>query len=53
MIRYYRRCADDLDEIAPEEKNGVFLSEVGDRYALNGDLDTISGGYLKAEDRPI
>jgi len=48
VISYYRRCSDDLDDRPPQEKNGVFLSEVGDRFALNGDLDTVSGGYLRA-----
>ena len=48
VIRYYRRCADDLDDIQPEERNGVYLAEVGDRWALKGDLDLLAGQIAKA-----
>jgi Domain of unknown function (DUF222) len=30
LIRYYRRCADDLDDLEPKDKNGVHLSRVLD-----------------------
>ena len=43
LIRYYRRSADDLDAVEPAERNGVHLSEVLDRWILNGDLDALSG----------
>jgi hypothetical protein len=48
VIRYYRRAADEIDDRAPQEKNGLYLSPVGDRYALNGDLDLLTGKTAEA-----
>jgi hypothetical protein len=47
VIRYYRRCADAIDDVEPVAQNGVHLSPVGDRWALNGDLDALSGEIVK------
>jgi hypothetical protein len=47
VIRYYRRCADAIDDVAPEEKNDLRLSQVLDRWVLNGDLDALSGEIVK------
>jgi Domain of unknown function (DUF222) len=43
LIAYCRRCADALDERHPADRNGVQHSPVGDRWALRGDLDDLSG----------
>jgi hypothetical protein len=47
-IRSYRRRVDELDEKEPRDRNGVYLSPVMDRWALNGDLDALSGEIGKA-----
>jgi Domain of unknown function (DUF222) len=47
-IRSYRRRVDELEEKEPRDRNGVFLSPVLDRWALNGDLDALSGEIGKA-----
>jgi hypothetical protein len=36
MIRRYRTLCDELDEKPPEEKNGFFISKVGNRWASKG-----------------
>ena len=43
IIRYYRKCADELDDREPSDRNGADISPVGDRYALNGDFDAKAG----------
>jgi hypothetical protein len=57
MIRRYQTHCDELDKKLPEEKNGFFLSEVGDRWASKGDHDALSGALISraveaATDRP-
>ena len=57
IIRYYRKCADELDDREPSDRNGAHISPVGDRYALNGDFDakggkTISKAVNAALDMP-
>ncbi len=56
-IRSYRRRVDELEDNEPRDRNGVYLSRVLDRWALDGDLDTLSGEILKealdaATDKP-
>jgi hypothetical protein len=36
MIRRYQTRCDELDDKPPEEKNGLYLSRVGNRWALQG-----------------
>ena len=57
IIRYYRKCADELNDREPSDRNGAHISPVGDRYALNGDFDakggkTISEAVNAALDMP-
>lgn len=57
LIRYYRKCADELDDREPSDRNGAQISPVGDRYALDGDFDakagkTISTAIDAALDKP-
>ena len=57
MIRKYQSLCDDLDDKPPEDKNGLYMSRVGNRWALKGDLDALSGATLKkaidaATDKP-
>jgi hypothetical protein len=47
-IRSYRQYVDTIDDKPPVERNGVYLSPVLDRWALNGDLDALSGEIGKA-----
>jgi hypothetical protein len=47
VIAYYRRCADALDGHDPVEKNDLHLSKVLGRWALNADLDLLSGEVVK------
>jgi hypothetical protein len=46
IIRHYRNNADELDGIEPADRNGLHLSEVGGRWALNADLDAKDGATL-------
>ncbi len=46
LIGYYRKCCDALDDVEPEDRNGVHLSRVGERWALDGDLDALGGECL-------
>ena len=43
MIRKYQTRCDELDDKPPEDKNGLYLSHVGNRWALKGDLDALAG----------
>ncbi len=57
MIRKYQTLCDELDDKPPEDKNGLYLSHVGNRWALKGDLDALAGATLKeaidaATDKP-
>ena len=46
LIGYYRKCCDSLDDREPADRNGLFLSPVGDRSALKGDLDALAGAVV-------
>jgi hypothetical protein len=46
MIRRYQTRCDELDEKAPEDKNGLFISRVGNRWASKGDHDALSGATI-------
>ncbi len=46
LIGYYRKCCDTVDDREPSDQNGVQLSRVGDRWALDGDLDALGGDTL-------
>jgi hypothetical protein len=57
MIRRYHTHCNDLDDKPPEDKNDLYLSRVGNRWALKADLDALSGAILKqaidaATDKP-
>jgi hypothetical protein len=57
MIRHYHTRCDELDDPPPEEKNGFFLSEVGNRWASKGDHDALHGALINkaveaATDKP-
>jgi hypothetical protein len=57
VIRHYQMCADASDDKPPSEKNHLHLSEVGNRWALTGDLDQLAGrtgdaALRAAMDRP-
>jgi hypothetical protein len=57
MIRHYQTRADALDGTEPSDLNGVHLSQVGNRWALTGDFDHLSGmtvdeALLGATDEP-
>jgi hypothetical protein len=57
MIRRYQTLCDELDEKPPEDKNGFFISEVGNRFASRGDHDALGGATIKtavdaATDKP-
>ena len=47
-IAYAHRCADALDGREPDDRNGLRLSLVGDRYALSADLDSLAGAKVEA-----
>ena len=47
MIRRYQTRCDELDEKPPEDKNGFFISQVGNRWASKGDHDALSGALIK------
>ena len=46
-IRHYQARCDALNDKPPRERDGVYLSPVGNRWALKGDLDALSGALLK------
>jgi hypothetical protein len=57
MIRRYQTLCDELDKTQPEDKNGFFISEVGNRFASKGDHDALGGAIIKeaveaATDKP-
>jgi hypothetical protein len=43
MIRHYQARCDAVDGKAPADKNGLFHSRVGNRWALKGDHDNLAG----------
>ena len=45
-IRHYQARCDALDGKEPADKNGLFLSHVGNRVVLNGDLDALAGATV-------
>jgi hypothetical protein len=45
-IRHYQARCDALDDKPLRERDGVYLSPVGNRWALKGDLDALSGALL-------
>jgi Domain of unknown function (DUF222) len=45
-IRYYQTRAKFLDDKDPRDLNGLHLSRVGNRWALNADLDDYAGTTL-------
>lgn len=47
-IAYAQRCADALDGREPDDRNGLQLSKVADRYALSADLDSLGGATVEA-----
>ncbi len=47
LVGYYRKCCDELDDREPTEKNGLHLSPVNGRWAVNGDFDALGGEFLK------
>jgi hypothetical protein len=56
-IRHYQTRCDALDGTEPAEKNGLYLSRVGNRTALGADLDALAGATVAeaidaATDRP-
>jgi Domain of unknown function (DUF222) len=57
LIRHYQTRAGALHGTEPSELNGVHLSRVGNRFALSGDLDELTGmtvdeALLAATDKP-
>src|SRR3954447_17883519 len=46
LIGHYRKCCDAIDDIEPEDQNGLHLSPYGARWALNADLDALTGELL-------
>ncbi len=57
MIRRYQTLCDELDDKPPEDKNGLYLSRVGNRWVLKGDHDALSGATINeaiaaATDKP-
>jgi hypothetical protein len=46
MIRRYQTHCDELDQKAPEDKNGFFISRVGNRWVSKGDHDALSGAII-------
>src|SRR5450432_1986486 len=57
MVRRYQTHCDELDQKAPEDKNGFFISQVGNRWASKGDHDALNGALINeaveaATDKP-
>ena len=57
MIRRYQTRCDELDDKPPTDKNGFFISRVGNRLASKGDHDALGGATIKkavevATDKP-
>jgi hypothetical protein len=46
-IRHCQARCDALDDKPPPEREGLYLSQVGHRWALRGDLDALSGAIIK------
>jgi hypothetical protein len=46
MIRRYQTHCDELDAKPPEDKNGFFISPVGNRWASKGDHDALNGALI-------
>src|SRR4051794_32537456 len=46
VIGYYGKCCDALDDPEPEDKNGLHLSKVGERWVSRGDFDGLGGEIL-------
>ena len=58
MIRRYQTRCDELDDKDPTERNGLFISPVGNRWALKGDHDQLGGATIRkavevATDKPV
>jgi hypothetical protein len=56
-IRHYQIRCNELDDKPPEDRNGLYLSQVADRWALKGDLDRLLGATIQtaieaATDKP-
>ena len=47
LIGYYRKHCDALDDREPCERNGLFVSQVGERWAVKGDFDGFGGEFVK------
>ena len=47
MIRRYQTLCDELDGKPPEDKNGFFISQVGNRWVSKGDHDALNGALIK------
>jgi hypothetical protein len=43
IIRHYTKCCDELDDREPADRNGLFVSPVGDRFVVNGNFDAKGG----------
>ena len=46
MIRRYQTHCDELDQKAPEDKNGFFINQVGNRWASKGEHDALNGALI-------
>jgi hypothetical protein len=46
MIRRYQTRCDELDDKPPEDKNGLFMSRVGNRWVSKGDHDALNGALI-------
>ncbi len=56
-IHYYQQRCNELDDKPPPEREGLYISQVGDRYAIRGDVDLLLGATIKkgvdaATDKP-
>ena len=47
LIGYYRKHCDALDDREPCERNGLYVSQVGERWAVKGDFDGFGGAFVK------
>ncbi len=45
-IRHYRMRGAEVDDKPPEDTNGLYISQVGDRWAVKGDLDALLGATV-------
>jgi hypothetical protein len=46
MIRRYQTLCDELDDKPPADKNGLYMSRVGNRWVLKGDHDALNGALI-------